>query len=357
MRTTRVRGFERAIDANANRAREAVRVLEDFARFVLDDRELSAELKKLRHSLSAVLEPLSARLILSRDAARDVGRAAVVESEYARAGRLEIVRANAARLAEALRSLEEFAKISSPARAKKFERLRFRSYELAGKLETSLIRRRKLERLGVYAVLSTELVEGDVEARLRELLKSGVDAVQLREKRMPDGPYIRLARKIAATVRAAGRLFFVNDRVHVCEMVDADGVHLGQSDSPVRQARRVLAPSRIVGLSTHSLAQARGAIAAGCDYISVGPVFATPLKARRRPVGVELVRRVARIAPVPVVAIGGVNGENAGEVFAAGAAAVALSRPMCRGGNLARLVRGLKRAASAAAAEAGRENP
>jgi len=332
------------MDANANRAREGVRVLEDYARFVLDDPDITAKLKRLRHALTALLKPIQRELTGARNAAGDVGCGAVVKSEYVRATDDALVIANAARLQEALRSLEEFSKLSSSARAGKFERLRFKAYVLGQLLEVSAVRRSKLENLGVYAVLTGKLIRGNPEERVKKLLKAGIDAVQLREKNMDDGPYIRLARKLCKIVQSAGKLFFVNDRVHVCEIVNADGLHLGQSDASVRDARAVVSAARIIGLSTHSLAQAQKAFRARPDYISVGPIFPTPLKSFRPAVGTKLLKRVAALSPAPIVAIGAIDAKNAPDVFASGASAVALSRPMCAGGNVEQLVKSLKRA-------------
>jgi len=346
-----LRAILRLVDANANRAREAARVLEDYARFVLNDAPLSARLKRLRHGLVAALAPLAARMTAARDVAGDLGRGEVVRSEYRRANEADLVRANAARLEEALRSLEEFSKIDSPARARKFEKLRFAAYEAAQLMDVFGAKKRKLARLRIYALLSSELVDGSLDARARMLVKAGVDAIQLREKTMADGPYIALARRLCRVCRRAGALFFVNDRVHVCEIADADGVHLGQDDTPVDAARSALCPTRIVGLSTHNMAQARKAKWASPDYISVGPVFATPLKAARRPVGVSLVRRAAAATGLPVVAIGGVDGSSAEELFNAGAQALALSRPMCQAPDIERKIKEMREIASVCGGE------
>jgi thiamine-phosphate pyrophosphorylase len=340
-----MRSMMRIIDANANRAREALRVLEDYARFILDDGVLSARLKRLRHGLASQLKGMSSGRLGARDAAGDVGRRPVVKSEYRRAGAADVVEANAARLTEALRSLEEYSKTTSPARARRFENMRFEAYEAAQLLDVAGRRRSKMERLRIYAILSSELIAGPIERRAEALLAAGVDAIQLREKLMDDGPYIRLAARLTRLARRFGGLFFVNDRVHVCEIVDADGVHLGQDDTSVADARKLLAPTRLVGLSTHGPSQVRKAIAVAPDYISAGPVFATPLKPDRKAVGTRLVEQAVRMSKIPVVAIGGVTAENAAEVFAAGAHAVALSRAMCRAEDVKGLVRSLRKAA------------
>jgi len=154
----------------------------------------------------------------------------------------------------------------------------------------------------------------------------GADAVQLRRKRGDDLETLLLAQRCREITSRAGVLFVVDDRLDIAMAVDADGVHLGQDDLPVAVVRR-LWPGRIVGRSTHSLEQARAARAEGADYIGVGPVFATPTKPGRPPVGTELVAAVAAARlGVPWVAIGGIDLSTADSVLGAGAPALAVVR-------------------------------
>jgi thiamine-phosphate pyrophosphorylase len=165
---------------------------------------------------------------------------------------------------------------------------------------------------------------------LERALRGGVDLVQLRMK--PTGAYaddavVSAARRYARLCAAHGALLILNDRPDLVPEVNADGVHVGQDDMSVAQARRLVGPGRLVGLSTHSPAQIEAANAEpGVDYIGVGPVHATPTKPGRPAVGLELVRYAAAHAAMPFFAIGGIDAGNAAAVHAAGAERIAVVR-------------------------------
>jgi thiamine-phosphate pyrophosphorylase len=154
-------------------------------------------------------------------------------------------------------------------------------------------------------------------------LEGGVDVVQLRMKDASDDAILAAGKRFRRLTRDAGALFLVNDRPDLAVRCEADGVHVGQDDLPVAEVRAA-APGLLVGLSTHTPEQIRAA--GDVDYIGVGPVYATPTKAGRVPVGLELVREATRIADVPWFAIGGIDETNAAEVVAAGATRIAVVR-------------------------------
>jgi thiamine-phosphate pyrophosphorylase len=167
-------------------------------------------------------------------------------------------------------------------------------------------------------------VTGIVPERvLAAALAGGVDVVQLREKDAGEDELLRAGRVFRRLTREAGALFVVNDSPELALRCEADGVHVGQDDMPVALVRELVG-ELIVGLSTHSPEQIRAA--EGADYIGVGPVYATPTKEGRAPVGLELVRAAARAAGVPWFAIGGIDETNADEVVAAGAERLAVVR-------------------------------
>ncbi len=159
-----------------------------------------------------------------------------------------------------------------------------------------------------------------VEAALR----GGVDAVQLRMKEAADDEVVEAGRELRLLCDTQGALLIVNDRPDLALACGADGVHVGQEDAPVSEARSIVGPDRIVGLSTHSPEQI--AAPEGADYIAVGPVFATPTKPGRPAVGLALVREAARSARVPWFAIGGIDATSIDEVVAAGATRIAVVR-------------------------------
>ncbi|HSP73938.1 MAG TPA: thiamine phosphate synthase [Gaiellaceae bacterium] len=163
-----------------------------------------------------------------------------------------------------------------------------------------------------------------IDGPLEAALAGGVDVVQLRDKDASDVEIVEAGRRFRRLTRGAGALLVVNDRPDLAAACDADGVHVGQDDMTVAEARAIVGPARLVGLSTHSPEQIREA--AGADYLGVGPVFATPTKPGRPPVGLELVREAARAAQVPWFAIGGVDLDTVAEVVAAGATRIAVVR-------------------------------
>lgn len=161
---------------------------------------------------------------------------------------------------------------------------------------------------------------------LAAALGGGVDMVQLRAKHAEDDALLAAARRFRRACHAAGALFIVNDRPDLAASAGADGVHVGQDDISVAQARATLGSDRLVGLSTHSPAQIDAAATAGVDYIGVGPVHATPTKPGRPAVGLELVRYASVHATVPFFAIGGIDAMLIGAVVGAGASRVAVVR-------------------------------
>ena len=177
----------------------------------------------------------------------------------------------------------------------------------------------------LYVVLDRVAAGGrDLVDVLEAAVAGGCRMVQLREKDWPSGRLLPLAQRLRARCAAAGVTFIVNDRVDLALAVAADGVHLGQEDLPARAARPLLRPGMILGISTHSVEQARAAEADGADYVAVGSMFPTRSKAAFELVGVELLRKLRAQIRVPLIGIGGITHDNVGEVIAAGADGVAV---------------------------------
>lgn len=188
---------------------------------------------------------------------------------------------------------------------------------------------RRLSRLAaarLYLILEAAPGGRDALPIVEAALRGGVDIVQLREKALPDAGIVTVARRLAAACDRAGALFVLNDRPDLAADSHADGVHVGQDDAPVAEARRVAGAGRLVGLSTHSPAQIEAANASGADYIGVGPVWETATKPGRQAVGLELVAEAARSAQLPWFAIGGIDLGNAARATAAGATRIAVVR-------------------------------
>jgi len=182
----------------------------------------------------------------------------------------------------------------------------------------------------LYVILDRAAARGrDLGAILDGAIAGGCRAAQLREKEWPAGRLWPLAERLRARCRAAGVTFIVNDRVDLALALEADGVHLGQDDLPARAARALLRPGMILGVSTHSVAEARAARDAGADYVAVGSMFPTATKPDFRLVGPALIRTLRDEIRVPLVGIGGITADNAADVIRAGAHGVAVISAVC----------------------------
>ena len=181
---------------------------------------------------------------------------------------------------------------------------------------------------GLYLVL-TDPVAG-YERCTEAAVAEGVRFVQLRMKDAPRADVVRVGRRLRAIVRGSGTLLVVNDDPHAAAEIGADGVHLGQDDLPIAEARHLLPPRAIVGLSTHDEDQAARAEALAPDYIGVGPIHPTPTKRLPDPVlGLERASRIVRTAKVPAVGIGGIDAARLPAVLAAGIRSFAVVRHVC----------------------------
>lgn len=334
----------RVLDANVNRAREALRVLEDFARFDLQDGRLSARIKNARHALAEALNPeLTLLLARARDIAADVGRTVEAETEYVRSNTRDVVLAAAKRGTEAFRVLEEYAKIFDADLARRFERLRYELYEIERATLVRIDARRRFAAVQLYVIVTQSLCKGPWLQGAEQAVAGGADCIQLREKSLPDDDFLDRARMLSRRCREAGALMVVNDRADIASLSGADGVHIGQDDLCVGDARRVVGPCGVVGVSTHTLAQARAAMDASPDYIAVGPMFATETKPQPHIPGPALVEAVRCETSLPIVAIGGIDEHNVQQVIKAGATCVCVCKSVIARSDVGAAARTLKR--------------
>jgi len=316
----------RLLDANINRAAEGLRVLEDIARFSFNQQELSAELRRLRHSLRDLFRGRESSLLAARNSAEDVGKTTSQQGRADQRSNLrDTVLANFKRVQEAARVLEEILKAQGEyAAGKRLEQLRFQAYELESRFLPLF--RRTLP-AGIYGILGEKFSLGRSNADVaRQMTDAGVRIIQYREKLKDKS--IRTIYEECLTIRRitqeAGALFIVNDHAAIALMVGADGMHQGQDDLPVSELRRI-APGLLIGCSTHSPQQAEQAVRDGADYIGVGPIFSTQTKEDVcAPVGLNYLDYVAKNVHIPFVAIGGIKRETLPQVLAHGAKTVCL---------------------------------
>lgn len=316
----------RAVDANMNRAGEALRVLDDYCRFVLNDPFLTRSWKQLRHRLAEASGTLPRNALLSaRDTLHDVGTSIQTPGEYTRHSPESVAIANVKRLQESLRSLEEFGKILSTAFAHSVERLRYESYTLERSMFRNDSATERLAKAKLYALLTGSQCAAALDWTIEEIAQGGVGIVQMREKEKSDRELLERAEFLRKCTREAGVLFIVNDRPDVARAVEADGVHLGQTDLPVSVARRILGPNALIGVSTHNLEQVHRAILDGADYLGIGPTFPSSTKSFGELAGLEFLGDAMAETSLPAFALGGINLANVREVVASGAKRIAVS--------------------------------
>ncbi|MDD2458711.1 MAG: thiamine phosphate synthase [Eubacteriales bacterium] len=339
--------FARLLDANLNRVCEGLRVLEDYFRFAVPDPELATRCKSLRHRVRhepGRLKPdLPDLLWTCRDAVSDCGPAMSLrlqhqgEIAHQHSTIRDLLMANCKRIQEGLRSLAEAGRMLDQSDlARFFEDMRYQTYALESDCLAAIAnepRTRLAAALrGLYGMASPDPATGRSALAIGlDLLTAGVSVLQYRNKTADTVDQLADCQVLAAACHEQGAILIVNDRIDIALTSGADGVHLGQEDLPVGVARQLAVKVRPgqpfwIGQSTHNLEQARAAAAAGCDYIGVGPVFATTTKADLRvPVaGLEYVRWSATALDLPHVAIGGIGPGNFEQVIAAGARCCAM---------------------------------
>ncbi|MFQ5964561.1 MAG: thiamine phosphate synthase [Candidatus Scalinduaceae bacterium] len=176
----------------------------------------------------------------------------------------------------------------------------------------------------LYVLISSNLAAKSVKETAELVINGGADAIQLREKTISDGEFISLAREIHDITIKNRTLLIINDRINVAMEVNADGVHLGQHDISISEARDIIGNEKIIGISTHSLVQARNAQKGGADYVAIGPIYPTKTKKHEPHVGITVLQEVAKEITIPIIAIGGITLENLDEVLNAGITGVAV---------------------------------
>jgi len=336
----------RILDANRNRAAEALRVAEDVCRFHWNLAGFARELKDLRHRLLAVTETVAGgrvALTTARNIEGDVGRETETESQ-ADASRLgDIAARNLQRVREAVRVLEEVVRGEDPDARRELQGVRYAAYALEkafAALESSKGRRHaRLESSHLYLLATESICTQDREATVAAALEGGVDIVQLREKGDDSARVLDRARSLRELTARAGALFVINDRPDLALLSQADGVHVGQDDLSIADVRAVVGDELLVGVSTHSTEDARAAVRQGADYIGVGPMFPTTTKDAGPIFGPDglaavlgevlgesvLGESVLGESVLPAFAIGGIDSRNIEELRAVGGTRVAVS--------------------------------
>lgn len=309
----------RILDANLDRAREGLRIIEEWCRLGLNHQPLAEECKQIRQELG---QWHSWELRQARDTPGDVGTDLSHPQEETRDSIEQLLQANLCRAQEALRVLEEYSKLYDPQMASACKQMRYRVYTIESNLFQNY-RHQELYNSPLYLVTSPE---PEIFNIVEAALKGGLTLVQYRDKDGKDSDRLETAAKLCQLCHHYNALFIVNDRVDLALAVDADGVHLGQQDAPVSFAREILGTQKIVGLSTTNKQELNRAIAEKADYVGVGPFYETPTKPGKAALTQEYIDYVQAKCSVPWFAIGGIDLNNLNAILTTGAQRVAVVR-------------------------------
>jgi len=295
------------IDANLDRAREGLRVMEDWCRFGLKRSDFSIQIKDWRQQLGVHHHDIyrKARLT-SNDPAMGISH----PLQKVRTTPKAVFVANSSRVQEALRVIEEFTRVTDPKLCEIATKIRYETYAMEiNVLNTteSISKRKTLKDCSIYLITTNR---GKIEEIVHQTLKAGVKIVQYREKFLPDNEKFSQAKCLAALCKKYNALFIVNDRIDIALAVDADGIHLGQEDIPTKIARELLGTEKIIGRSTHCLEEIKTAEEEGCDYIGIGPIFPSETKKQLNPIGIDSLIKGLSQTLLPAFAIGGINSSN-----------------------------------------------
>lgn len=342
----------RILDASLNRCSEGLRTIEEFTRFVCNDRARSATAKQLRHDLREAAESLDrTRLLSSRDTPGDVGTTIQTPAESHRENAPDVVRAAIARTQQSLRCLEEYGKTVDDSFGPLVETIRYHFYRFAADVELAMLshndrgqsRRQRLAAAQLYALVDAGANASVFQANMTSLADAGVDMFQLRDTDVDDRTLFERAILGSRLARSLDVLFIVNDRPDIALSAESDGVHVGQEELPAVAARKVLGRERLLGISTHNMNQVRQAVRDGADCIGCGPMFAGSTKTFDSYVGPSLIKQVVDSGlDIPAFAIGGIDAGNLSEVLDIGGTRIAVTGAISRAKDPAQSARELK---------------
>jgi thiamine-phosphate pyrophosphorylase len=343
----------RILDAAMNRAGEGLRVVEDYARFVCDDPFLTRQIKALRHDFAAATTTVAAAdRHAARDTDGDIGTTISNQREGERGDAWDVCAAGFKRAEQALRSLEEYGKLIDVSVGRQAESLRYRLYTLEKAFDVGRSSRDRLEGVRLCVLVDGRDSAAEFDQLISDLVQAGVDMIQLRDKQLDDRSLIDRARSLVSLTRRGlspfaesaeqkgtvplcdtRTLCIINDRADIAAAVHADGVHLGQEDLTVKDARAIVGPRMLIGVSTHNIDQARAAVLDGANYLGAGPTFPSETKSFDAFAGVDYLRQVAAEIRLPSFAIGGITAQNLPDVLTTGINRVAVGAAVIQADN------------------------
>ena len=309
------------IDANLDRAREGLRVLEDWARFGVGENEFVVKIKNFRQILGKHHLEVYKQ---SRNYVEDECKGLIHQEQSKRKTPEQIISSNSGRVQEALRVIEEFSRLYNHELSKIASEIRYEIYTLEiDLLSLSKFKKSKelLKENDLYVI--TNQKENLLEI-IEDLLIAGVKIIQYRFKEGTDKNHLEEAIQIKNLCKKYNSLFIINDRVDIVLASNADGIHLVQDDLDLKTARKLLGYSKIIGISANNEIDISNAIKEGCDYIGIGPVFETSTKKNKKPIGIDKIKALTKDLNIPWFAIGGIKTNNISYLKSNGCKKVAL---------------------------------
>lgn len=333
----------RIIDAASNRASEGMRVVEDHARFMLNDVFLTEQLKQLRHNLTSALGAIDKQsLLAARETLADVGTQVSTNSEMTRQSILDVVAASFSRIQQSLRSIEEYSKLVDTNVSSVVEQLRYKTYTLERCFGTQTHSLEKLADVQLYVLMDGQDSNEAFEKGVTTIANAGADIIQLRDKNLADGELLERAKILVHATRDLPTLAIINDRPDIAARANADGVHVGQDELSIQDARAIVGPNALIGVSTHSVAQLKTAIFEGADYLGVGPMFESGTKQFKNFPGLDFAQAAAETTNLPWFAIGGIQKDNLPSLLEAGVTRIAVSGAVCKATDPTQIIHELK---------------
>jgi len=307
LKNTSINKTDQVIDANLDRAREGLRVIEEWSRFNIDDLDIATRLKDWRQRLG-VLHKRDYKF--SRDLESDIGLGLTHPAQKNRNSSDELISSNCSRVQEALRVIEEFSRNYNPLLSKTSNEIRYGLYEMEIHILRHSIRSKRLEKLKYCRLCLITSNQENLIDIVKESLKGGTRMVQYRCKEKSDLSKYEEAKILCKLCKDSNSLFIVNDRIDIALSVNADGVHLGQNDLPTKVVRKLIGSDMLIGRSTHSSKEIISSEEEDINYLGIGPVFKTESKPNLKSLGIEKLKGIIPITKLPIFAIGGINESN-----------------------------------------------
>jgi thiamine-phosphate pyrophosphorylase len=324
----------RIIDANGNRAREGLRVCEDYARFALEDERAARDLKTARHIIAGAISSLPIKevdLLSFRESEKDFGQQNSYDQSSHPLRLTDVFFNNLKRSQEACRVLEEITSLFENGVSQKFKKTRFDLYRIEKYIMETLagnsVTWSKSLQSSLHLIAITENLYANgrnLVEMMKDAVAGGATMVQFRDEKSSFKEVIRIFNQLNEIVQKSGIPFIINDRVDVALAVGADGVHLGEEDMDPVTARRLLGENRIIGSTVRNSSQAKEAEEKGTDYLAVGSIFPSKTKREVEVVGLSTLKSIIKAVRIPVVAIGGINLKNLSQVLETGVTGVAV---------------------------------